>query len=79
MNENIKIIRELKNFTQKFMANQLMMSQSNYSRIEKGLVDINMDKLEKISKILGVSIQDLMILNENVIKKILIDKKKQQP
>jgi transcriptional regulator with XRE-family HTH domain len=75
MNENVKIIRELKNFTQKFMASQLMMSQSNYSRIEKGTVNISIDKLEKISSIFELSVSDIINFDESVVRNILKNKK----
>lgn len=75
MNENVKIIRELKNFTQKFMASQLMISQSNYSRMEKGSVNISIDKLEKISSIFEISVSDIINFDETVVKNILKKKK----
>lgn len=75
MHENVKILRELKNFTQKFMANQLFMSQSNYSRIEKGLVRLNTETLKQISKILNVTESEIINLDENVIISILKKKK----
>ncbi len=75
MNENVKIIRELKNFTQKFMASQLMISQSNYSRMEKGSVNITIDKLEKISSIFEISVSDIINFDETVVKNILKKKK----
>jgi transcriptional regulator with XRE-family HTH domain len=75
MHENVKILRELKNFTQKFMANQLFMSQSNYSRIEKGLVRLNTETLKQISKILNVTESEIINLDENVIYSILKKKK----
>ncbi len=60
---NIKTIRERKNLTQEFVANQLGMSQNNYSNIENGIVKLTIDRLIEISKILDVSAEEL-ITNE---------------
>jgi len=60
---NIKTIRERKNLTQEFVANELGMSQNNYSNIENGTVKLTITRLIEISKILGVSAEEL-IANE---------------
>lgn len=52
--KNLRIIRELRNLPQKYIAHKLNMSQSNYSRIENGRVKISGDDLLKISEILKV-------------------------
>lgn len=56
----IKKLRELKNFTQEFMADKLQMSQSNYSRIENNDLDVPFSKLQLIADILEISITDLI-------------------
>jgi transcriptional regulator with XRE-family HTH domain len=48
----IKKIRELKNYTQEFMANELSMSISNYSKIERDEISITLDRLEEIAIVL---------------------------
>lgn len=63
----IKKIRELKNFTQEYMAEQLHISQSTYSRFEKDDSDITLSQLENISKILDVKIEDLINFNEKLV------------
>lgn len=55
----IKNIRELKNFTQEYMAEKLDISQAAYSKMEKGNTKISKDKLYKISEILEVSPEDI--------------------
>lgn len=55
--ENIKKIRELKNLTRKYMADELKMSTSGYGKIERGEVDLTVSKLKKIAKVLGVSVE----------------------
>jgi len=53
---NIKSIRELKNFTQEYMASELGITQAAYSKIEKGKTALCFDKLERIAEILDFSL-----------------------
>ena len=55
----IKNIRELKNFTQEYMADKLEISQAAYSKLEKGDFKISQDKLNKIAEILDVNLEDI--------------------
>lgn len=56
---NIKNIRELKNLTQEFVAEKLDISQSAYSRLEKGEIKISKEKLVQIAKVLEVKPEDI--------------------
>lgn len=56
---NIKNIRELKNLTQEFVAEKLDISQSAYSRLEKGEIKISKEKLDQIAEILEVKPEDI--------------------
>ncbi|MEO8534470.1 MAG: helix-turn-helix transcriptional regulator [Flavobacterium sp.] len=60
MNRKIKSLRELKNYTQQYMAEALEITQAAYSKIEKGKTNLSLNKLEKIAEILGVSIETLI-------------------
>lgn len=51
INENIKNIRELKDYTQEYMALRLNMTQAGYSKIEKGVIALSCDKLQEIVSI----------------------------
>jgi transcriptional regulator with XRE-family HTH domain len=51
INENIKSIRELKDYTQEYMALRLNITQAGYSKIEKGTIALSCDKLEEIVSI----------------------------
>ena len=55
----IKNIRELKNFTQEYMADKLEISQAAYSKLEKGDLKISQAKLNKIAEILDVNLEDI--------------------
>lgn len=57
--EKIKHFRELWNFTQKYMAEQVEISQPHYSRIENGQ-DFSYSQLEKIADVLDIKVQDLI-------------------
>lgn len=53
--KNIRKLRELRNFTQQFMAEQLEMTQGNYARIENEEIHISEQRLERIASLLGCS------------------------
>ena len=57
---NIKQIRELKSFTQEYMARELDISQPAYAKIEQGLTTLKIDRLQKIADILEVDISALL-------------------
>lgn len=56
----IKSIRELKNYTQEYMAEQLGVTQAGYSKIEKGKTILSYVKLVQIARILEVSVEDIL-------------------
>lgn len=58
--DKIKSIRELKNFTQEYMAYQLGMTQAGYSKIEKGKTRVNVEKLQKLSVILDLPVEAII-------------------
>lgn len=58
--ENIRIIREMKGYSQEYMAAMLDMSQSGYSKIEMGVSQLSIAKLEKISDILEHDMNNLL-------------------
>lgn len=60
----IKKLRELKNYTQQYMAEQLNLTQSGYSKIETGEIDLTFSKLSDISKILQVNTIDIIGFDE---------------
>lgn len=58
--KNIKQIRELKNFTQAYMADQLKMSIGGYSKIESGQTDVAFSKIQQITEILETDLSTLL-------------------
>ena len=63
---NIKDTRKKQKIKRSYVAKCLNITVSGYSRIERGEVSLSIDRLAKISKILGVSINVLTLgLDEN--------------
>jgi transcriptional regulator with XRE-family HTH domain len=60
----IKIMREMKNLTQEFVAEKLDMSQANYSRLERDEIELTIQKAKKIAEVLDIKLTDLIDLNE---------------
>ncbi|WP_289662262.1 helix-turn-helix transcriptional regulator [Flavobacterium panacagri] len=56
----IRNIRELKNYTQEYMADKLGVTQAGYSKIEKGKTSLSYEKLVEIGRILDVSVEDII-------------------
>ncbi|SFC94116.1 Helix-turn-helix [Flexibacter flexilis DSM 6793] len=65
--ERIRKLRELRNYTQEYIADKLEISQQQYSNIEKGLFDISLKKLYKISEVLEVSPATILEFDAQVI------------
>jgi len=57
---NIKQIRELKSYTQEYMAQELDISQPAYVKIEQGLTILKVDRLQQIADILEVDLSALL-------------------
>ncbi|WKN40732.1 helix-turn-helix domain-containing protein [Tunicatimonas pelagia] len=68
VSEKIRKIREVKGFSQDYMASQLNMTQTNYSKIERGdTKEMTVDRLEKIAKVLEVAPGDILNFDENQV------------
>jgi transcriptional regulator with XRE-family HTH domain len=57
---NIKKIRELRNYTQSHVANELGMSVPGYSKIENDRIDITISRIESIAKILDTDLATIL-------------------
>lgn len=64
---NIRILRQLRNFSQEYMASQLGMSQTNFARIEKGQVSVTANILDQIAEVLGYSTEVLICFDPDKI------------
>jgi len=60
---NIRRKREIRNYTQEYVAYKLNISQNAFSKIELGHTRITVERLLQIAEILGCNVIDLMKLN----------------
>jgi len=61
--QNIKKIREDKGLSQEYMAMKLGISQSTYTKVERGEVNLYVDRLLKIIKIFDEDKQNMFTVN----------------
>jgi transcriptional regulator with XRE-family HTH domain len=61
---NIRKLRELRNYTQDYLAAKLRISQNAYSKIELGYSSVTLSRLIQISEILEVDLADLILKGE---------------
>jgi transcriptional regulator with XRE-family HTH domain len=73
--EKIKKFRELKNYTQEYMADKLAISQNAYSKIERSETDVAYSRVESISKILDVDVLDIIGFDEKKLLFTISDNK----
>lgn len=59
--QNIRKIREYRNYTQEYLAAKLRISQNAYSKIELGHTKITVDRLFRIADVLEVD--PVVVLN----------------
>lgn len=70
LGRKIKKLRELRNFTQNYMAEQLGITQPTYSKLEKEEDDLDEDRLTKIAEILGITVSDIYNFDDRLILQI---------
>jgi len=63
----IRKIRELKNYTQAYMADQLGIARESYGRLENGESAMKLDVLEQIANVFQVKIEDIINLDTNTV------------
>src|SRR6185437_10301124 len=71
LGQKIKKLRELKNLTQEHLATELGLSQSAYSKIETGEVDVPYSRLEQIAKVLELKPEDIITFNEHIVFNVM--------
>lgn len=62
--ENLKYARKLKGLTQKQVAEQLNMTQQQYSRFENGVFELNYDLIMTLCKTLDTTPNELFDFND---------------
>jgi len=65
--QKIRKVRELKGYSQEYMAERLSISQKVYSNIENDKRRVDKDLLEDIAKVLEVNPNDLLAFDEKIL------------
>lgn len=74
LGENIKKLRELKNFTQQYLADELGLSLSGYGKIERNQTELSINRLYKICEVLEVDLHTLLSFDGKELFKPAISK-----
>jgi len=62
--EKIRLIRQIKNWSQEDMASKLEMSVNGYANIERGDTDVQLSRLKQIAKVFEMELSELIGVNE---------------
>ncbi len=73
----IRIIREIKGYSQEYMSIQLEIAQATYSRIETDNTRVDIQKLELIAGLLDIDLISLLAFDETRINNYIIGSYKQ--
>lgn len=74
--DNIKLIREKQGLLQKEVALHIGVDKSTYSKIEKGLREVTVAELQKLTKLFRLTADQILNYDENLIpKEIIIEDK----
>ena len=57
---NLKVLREINNYTQEYVASQLGIDQSSYSKIERSPRTLRGEQLEKLARLYKVTVSDIL-------------------
>lgn len=58
--DNVRKLRESRNYSQEYMAGRLYISQNTYSKLELGYTALTLERLISIAGILDVSVVSLV-------------------
>lgn len=64
---NIKKLRELRNYTQSHVSEKLNMSLSGYSKIERDETEISVKRLEQIAVVLETDVRTILAFDQDKI------------
>lgn len=60
----VRLLREINNYTQEYVANVLDISPNTYSLLEKGQAALTIERLERIAQLYKITIPDLINFSE---------------
>ncbi|WKN41944.1 helix-turn-helix domain-containing protein [Tunicatimonas pelagia] len=69
--KKLRKIREYREFSQEYVASRLGMTQNSYSKVERGIGKITVDRLEKICEVLQVDSQAVLVADERSLLQII--------
>lgn len=69
--KKIKTLREIRNLTQSHLAKELGLTQSAYSKIELGEVELSFSKLETVARVLGMKPEEIVTFNEAMVFNVM--------
>lgn len=65
LGKNIKTLRQLKGWSQEQIASQLGITAPAFSKIECGLTDVNLSRLEQISELFEMKVIELLMYHDS--------------
>lgn len=74
MCDKIRSERIKRNYTQEYIADEIGISQSQYSRIEKGEVSIDLERLGKLVRVLEINPFDIIEFSQNIENSPIVEK-----
>jgi transcriptional regulator with XRE-family HTH domain len=73
--DNIKKFREEKGLLQKQVASEIGLKPAHYNKIEKAIVEPSIDIIDKLAKLFGVTIDQIVHMKDDVLKEVTIEDK----
>lgn len=67
INDKVRMMRELRSWSQEEMAHRLGMSTNGYAKLERGETRLNIPKLEQIAEVFDIDLSDLLAVNERSV------------
>lgn len=67
LGNKLRMLREVHNYTQEYIANILDVAPNTYSLMEKGQAQFTIDRIEKLADFYKMDISDLLKLNDQTI------------
>ncbi|MFZ7331172.1 helix-turn-helix domain-containing protein [Avibacterium avium] len=67
VHDKIRVMREIKKWSQEEMAEKLSMSPNGYAKIERGQSSINLDKLQQIANVFNIDMGELISCKDRSI------------
>ncbi|OOH90902.1 transcriptional regulator [Pasteurellaceae bacterium 15-036681] len=62
--DKVRVMREVRQWSQEEMAEKMGMSVTGYAKIERGQSKLHYDKLEQIANVFNISVNDLITADE---------------